>query len=110
MPNKIERHSSVVAAVTATASAATSPKVPFAASAGGIIIVDSLAGGANAITWHVAFGPELTPVPLLVDGQSVQTSVLADRAYQIPDALFAAPFIVAVTNAGTATFRISVKG
>lgn len=110
MPNKIERYTSVVAAVTATNSASASPKIPFGAAAGGIIIVDAVASGANTITWHVAFGPELTPVPVVVDGANLTTSVIASRAYALPDALFAAPFIVAVTNAGTATIRVSVKG
>jgi hypothetical protein len=40
----------------------------------------------------------------------VSTTIVANKAYPIPDALFAAPFIVAVTNAGTATFRLCVKG
>lgn len=110
MPNKIERLSAVGAEVTATNSASTSPKVPFGAAAGAIIIVDSVASGATTLTWHVAFGPELTPVPLNSDGSGVTTTIAANNAYALPDALFAAPFIVAVTNAGTATFRISVKG
>jgi len=110
MPNKIERLSAVIDTVTATASASTSPKIPFGASAGGILIVDSVASGATSITWHVAFGPELTPRPLNADGAAVTTTIAANNAYTIPDALFAAPFIVAVTNAGTASFRISVKG
>lgn len=110
MPNKMERLSSVAGPFTATSSAATSPKVPFGASAGAVIIVDAVAGGANSITWHVAFGPELTPRPINADGAGVTTTIAADNAYVLPDALFAAPFIVAVTNAGTATFRISVKG
>lgn len=110
MPNKIERHSSVIDTVTATNVAATSPKIPFGASAGGILIVDAVASGATSITWHVAFGPELTPRPLNADGAAVTTTIAANNAYTLPDALFAAPFIVAVTNAGTASFRISVKG
>lgn len=110
MPNKIERYNSVSAAVTATNSASTSPKVPYGAVAGGMIIVDSVASGATSITWNVAFGQENTPRPLNADGAAVTTTIAANNAYTLPDALFAAPFIVAVTNAGTATFRIAVKG
>jgi hypothetical protein len=109
MPNKIERLNSVTAAFVATNSASTSPKIPFAAAAGGVLIVDAVSS-ATTITWHVAFGPELTPVPLNADGSGVTTTIAANNAYTLPDALFAAPFIVAVTNAGTATFRVSVKG
>lgn len=110
MPNKIERHNSVSASVTATNSASTSPKIPYGAVAGGMIIVDAVASGATSITWNVAFGQELTPRPLNADGAAVTTTIAANNAYTLPDALFAAPFIVAVTNAGTATFRIAVKG
>lgn len=110
MPHKIERLCSVTGSVVATASAATSPKVPFGAAAGGAIIVDSLAGGATTLTWHVAFGQEDTPRPINAGGSGVTTSVTVDNAYALPDALYGAPYIVAVTDAGTATFRVSVKG
>lgn len=109
MPNKIERLSSVTGTIVATNSASTSPKIPFGAAAGGILIVDAVSS-ATTITWHVSFGPELTPVPLNSDGSGVTTTIAASNAYTLPDALFGAPYIVAVVNAGTATFRVSVKG
>lgn len=110
MPNKIERLNSVTDSIVATASAATSPKIPFGAAAGGMLIVDAVASGATTITWHAAFGSELTPRPVNADGSGVTTAIAANNAYALPDALFGAPYIVAVTNAGTATFRVSVKG
>lgn len=110
MPNKIERLNSVSGPFTLTASASTSPKVPFAAAGGAVFIVDAVAGGANTISWHVAFGPELTAQPLFDGANAVTTAIQASRVYAIPDAAFAAPYVVAVTNAGTATIRISVKG
>jgi hypothetical protein len=110
MPNKIERLSSVTSAVVATNSTSTSPKIPFGAAAGGVLVVDAVASGATSLAWHVAFGPELTPVPVNDGTADVSTTIVANKAYPIPDALFAAPFIVAVTNAGTATFRLCVKG
>jgi hypothetical protein len=109
MANTIERLNSVAGPFTATNSASTSPKIPFGPVAGGIIIVDSVSS-ATTITWHVAFGAELTPRPLNADGAGVTTTIAANQAYALPDALFGAPYIVAVVNAGTATFRISVKG
>ena len=110
MPHKIERLNAVAGPFVATNSASTSPKLPFGASAGGVIVVDAVASGATSLTWHVALGAELTPVPVNADGAGVTTAIVAGQAYTLPDALFAAPFIVAVTNLGTATFRIAVKG
>jgi hypothetical protein len=109
MPQKLERLNSVNGSVTATNSAATSPKIPFGAVAGGMIHVSAVSS-ATTITWHVAFGQEETPVPLNSDGAAVTTTIAASNAYALPDALFGAPYIVAVVNAGTATFRASVKG
>jgi hypothetical protein len=110
MSNKIERLNSVTSQITVTASASTSPKVPFGAAGGGVFIVDSVAGGATTLAWHVAFNPEATPQPLHNSSGAVTTAIVASRAYAIPDEAFAAPYIVAVTNAGTASIRISVKG
>jgi len=107
---KIERLNSVISTVTATNSTTTSPKVPFGAVSGGILIVDTLNDGANKLVWHTAFHVADTARPVQVDGANLETAVAADKAYAIPDELFGAPFIVAVTNAGTATFRLSVKG
>jgi len=110
MPNKIERLNSISGPITVTNSTTTSPKIPFGPAAGGVVVVDSLAGGANTLAWHVAFGPDLESRPLYDGTTAITTSVTAGRAYAIPDAAFAAPYVVAVTNAGTASIRISVKG
>lgn len=110
MPSKIERLHSVTGTITATASGSTSPKIPYGAASGGMLFVDAVASGANTITWYAAASQEDTSVPANADGSGVTTAIAASNAYALPDALFGAPFIVAVTNAGTATFRISVKG
>ena len=110
MPHKIERLSSVTSQVIATDDSELSPKIPFGAAAGGVIIVDAVDGGATSLSWYVSFGPELTPFPVNDGTSDVTTNIIDGKAYPIPDALFAAPFIVAVTNAGTATFRLCVKG
>ena len=109
MPQKLERLNSVSASLIATSSASTSPKIPFGAVSGGMIHVSAVSSAAS-ITWHVAFAPEETPVPVSSGGSAVTTAIAAGNAYAIPDAVFAAPYIVAVANAGTATFRVSVKG
>lgn len=110
MPNKIERYHSVTGQIIATSSSSTSPKIPFGAAAGGMIVVESVAGGASSLSWMVAFGPEATPATANDGTADVSTTIAAGKAYPIPDAVFAAPFLIAVTNAGTATFRICVKG
>ena len=110
MPHKIERLSSVTGTIVSTNSAATSPKIPFGAAGGGMFIVDALAGGASSISWHASFGPELTPRQVNDGTSDVATSIVVNKAYPLPEALFGAPFIVAVTNAGTADIRLCVKG
>jgi hypothetical protein len=109
MSAKLERLSSVTGPITATATAATSPKIAFGAVSGGMLHVSAVSGAAT-ITWHVAFGQEETPVPVSADGSGVTTAIAASNAYTLPDALFGAPYIVAVVDAGTATLRVSVKG
>lgn len=109
MPSKLERLSSVTGSLALTASASTSAKIPFGAAGGGMFIVDAVSG-ATSINWYVTFGPELTPVVANDGSAAVTTAITTNTAYPIPDALFAAPFIVGVTNSGTATIRISLKG
>jgi hypothetical protein len=110
MPNKIERLNVITQPILVTASAATTGKAQFGPAAGGMFIVDALAGGANTLTWHASFGAEEQPVPVNDGTSDVTTSVTANKTYPIPDALFGAPFVAVVTNAGTATIRLCVKG
>jgi hypothetical protein len=109
MPNKIERLSAATPVITATNSTSTSPKIAFGAVAGGVMFVTAVSS-ATKVTWHAAIDASATPLPLYADGAVVETAVAANRAYPVPDAAFAAPFIVAVTDAGTATIQITVKG
>jgi hypothetical protein len=109
MPNKIERLSAVGSTITATNSTSTSPRIPFGANAGGMVFVTGVAT-ATKILWHAALTNESTPIPVHADGAAVETAVANNRAYPIPDACFAAPFLVAVTDAGTLTLTIAVKG
>lgn len=104
MPNKIERLSSVTSSLSITASATTTPVIPFGAAAGGTVYVDSVSG-AGSITWVVMHNPEGTDYTT-----SESTSISASNAYAIPDALYAAPFLKAVCNSGTAVITVSLKG
>jgi hypothetical protein len=107
---RIERQNSVTAALSLTGSASTSAKIPFGPAGGGIVVVDSVTGSANKITWHACLGPTDTPQPIHSDGAVVETSIAASRAYPIPDACFASPIVVPVLNADTASVRVSLKG
>ena len=104
MPNKIERLSSVTSSLSITASATTTPVIPFGAAAGGTVYVDSVSG-AGSISWVVMHDPEGTNYTT-----SESTSISASNAYAIPDALYAAPFLKAVCNSGTAVITVSLKG
>lgn len=110
MAGKIERSNSVTAAIVLTASASTSPLVPFGAAATGLFIVDAVTGDATKINWHAALSASDTATAVYDAGSALSTSIAAGRAYAIPAALQAAPFVVGVTDAGTATIRLSVKG
>lgn len=109
MPNKIERYHGLTDSIVATNSASTSPKIPFGAAGGGMMFVDA-ASSATSVTWYACATPLDSAVPVYSDGAGITTTIAAGNAYALPDGLFGAPLLVAVTNAGTATFRLSVKG
>jgi len=110
MANKIERLNSVTPAYVATASASTSPRIPFGAAASGAVVVTAVSGSPTKISWHAALEPEGTAYPIKSGGSAVETTIASGEAYPIPDALAGASYIVAVVDAGTATVRLSVKG
>jgi hypothetical protein len=109
MPNKIERLSVVSAPLALTASASTTARIPFSSTAGAIFTVEAVSG-ATTINWFVAMGTELTPIVANDGSAAVTTTITNNTAYPVPDALFAAPFIVPVLNSGTATIRMAFKG
>lgn len=109
MAGKIERSNSVSDSISLTASSSTSPKICFGPVAGGMVVVESVAT-ATKINWYAAISPEGTAYPVYASGSQLSTDISASRAYAIPDELFGAPFVVAVTDAGTASIRLSVKG
>lgn len=109
MPNKIERLSSVTSPIALTASEATSVAIPYGAVAGGMVFVTALATGTK-IKWHAATSASSAAVPIYADGSALETLVAASRSYPVPDACFAAPFLKAVLDAGTATITLSLKG
>lgn len=115
MPNRIERLSGTNGPFIATNSTGTTARVGFGSAAGGVLIVTAVSSTPATITWHVAATPDGTLSPLR-DGSGSAVTTTVDsansylNAYPLPDALFAAPCIAAVTNAGSVTFTIAVKG
>lgn len=109
MPNKIERLNTVSGTFNLTASASTTARIPFGAMAGAVFSVESVSG-ATRIDWFVAMGQETTPMVANDGSSAVSTSITVSTVYPVPDALFAAPFLVPVLNSGTATIRIAAKG
>lgn len=79
---------------------------------GAIIHVTAVSGGATTLTWKVKEKADSATAYSLADAtDAVQTTtVQANRAYAVPDAAFAAGYVLATTNAGTVTCRIIVKG
>lgn len=115
MPNKIERLWGTTGPFIATTATSTTARVAFGTAAGGTLIVTAVTSTPATLTWHVAATPEGTLVPLRDGAGSAVTTTIDSansylNAYPLPDALFAAPFIAAVTNAGSVTFTIAVKG
>jgi hypothetical protein len=78
--------------------------------AGGVVFTTAVST-ATKITWHAAPDTASTPLPLIDEfGSAVETTVIASRAYAIPSACYGAIVLVPVTDAGTITMNVSVKG
>lgn len=67
--------------------------VPFSAVCGAILIVED---GAGTIEWCVVAKPGDDPVPLTnEEAQPCTMAVATDNAYELPTAVYAAPYLVA---------------
>lgn len=79
---------------------------------GAIIMVESVEGGATTLTWKCKQTAGASDVFAAANSANaaLTTTIQAGRAYSIPDELFAAGYVLATTNAGTATCRVIVKG
>ena len=100
------------ASYSITNSASTSARIPFGAAAGAILLVPtgSITGGTTSLTWFVATDGAMTPLPLRdAAGLAVTTSIAAGNSYALPDALFAAPFVIPVANQGSVAAILCVK-
>jgi hypothetical protein len=90
-----------------TADAATGPRIPFSAVAGGLLIVKT---GAGTIQWYVTHDANVEPVPLKDSkGVDVTTVAVTGEAVELPSALYGAQFVVG-RAAGNIEGFICVKG
>jgi hypothetical protein len=82
-------------------------------SAGAIVFVAGVAGGATSLTFKVRTSPASTDTPATFVGSdstsAVSQPIAANVAFELPGGLFAAPWIIPNTNAGTADLRIIAK-
>lgn len=112
MPTDIIRFNDQLKTATFTDSDNTTEGFNMAVYSGAIIMVDAVQGGATTLSWKCRprEGDATTFVLANNANTPVTTTIAAGRAYQLPDQLFAAGFVLATTNAGTASVRIQVKG
>ena len=106
---RTERKNAVHEPVTFTATASSTPRLPYGPVASGVAIVTA-ADAATSLSWYVSATPEGQLYPAYDSSGALVTSIQAGRAYAVPDSLAAAPFVAAVANSGTATVVLCVKG
>lgn len=111
MANTMLRGSTVGESLALTNSASTSAGFSMAGGAGAIVLVESVSGAAS-LTFSVKADPSsATAFSFIPDGSTTAVSqpIAAGVAFDLPGGLFAARWIIPVTNAGTATIRVVVK-
>lgn len=113
MPVEIVRWNDAPAQnVVFTNSDSTTGGFAMAVFSGAMIHVTGVSGGATSLTWKVKEKEASTTAYTLADATNtaLTTAVSAGRAYAVPDAAFAAGFLVATTDQGQVTCRVFVKG
>jgi hypothetical protein len=99
--------------LTFTASGSTTARFTLGPFAGGMLICESTStNGALDLTFESLSAPDSTSGFAVADDANalVKITVQPNRAYALPDSLFAACFLRAITASGTATCRILYKG
>ncbi len=109
---KIEHQLYVTDTYTITADPLTSARVSYAAAGGGIMLPAGVAG-TPTVTWYVSATATSAPVPIQEAGANVTTAINStggNKAYYVPDALFASAFVIPVLSTGTCTATFMLKG
>lgn len=90
----------------ASAGNTTAPRFPYGPFAGGIIHIEATSG-CTQINWFAALTQNGTGRQVYADGSAVTTAVTIG-AHPIPDALFAAQFVVPIATGATTGMNITV--
>lgn len=107
MAVEIKREFSPYFSVTCSSAAGTtSARFPYNHFAGGLVSI-AAASGCTQINWMAALTQEQTPTQVYVDGAAVVTAVTVGH-HPIPDALFAAQFVVPIATGATTGMNITV--
>jgi hypothetical protein len=109
--NEIARHFSPGMVVTANSSAATtSGMFPFGRFGGACVMIANT-NGATQINWFATVDPAVTPQRVYADGSALSTAVTVG-VHPVPDACYAANFVVPViiSSASTCAMTVMAKG
>lgn len=112
MPYNIERVSYLAGPFAITSDPATSARISLNSMAGGMLFVDSISGASPTINWYACKSLDATAASQIFNSAGAVTtpSIVAGRAYPLPDELFGAQIAVAVLSAGTGQFTVAIKG
>jgi hypothetical protein len=89
-----------------SAAATTSARFPYSHFAGGICYI-AASSGCTQINWHSALTQNDTGAQVYADGSAVTTAVTVGF-HPIPDALFAAKFVIPIATGATTGMVINV--
>ena len=93
------------APVKLSADPAEAKRIPYGAVAGAVLFVID---GSGTIVWHASFDAEGDTFPVYdADGVPAKTVVSEGNAFDLPAALFAAPFVIPTGVDGEAVISVS---
>lgn len=107
---RFERNWAGPQSLSLTSSPSTTQRIQYRSSAGGVLFVSAIAGGAATITWWAAQEPGSEASQVLdASGNAITTAITAGTVRLIPDSLYGCHTLVPVVNAGTATVTYTGK-
>lgn len=112
MATTILRGTTLETLTVTNAGTATSPGFSMAGAAGVIVFVKQVSGGASSLTFRVKTDPASSELFTFIPDNvtnPVSQPIANDTAFELPAGLFAARYVIPVTNAGTAEIRVVLK-
>lgn len=108
--NEIARHFSPGTVIVASNTAATtSGMFPFGRFGGACVMIGNT-NSCTQINWYGTVDPSVTPLQIFSDGSAVTTAVVVG-VHPVPDACFAANYVVPVVSGGTTcAMTVMAKG